>query len=156
MATAATKASAEAACGLLLLRLARASGRRLAESLEGLGMRGHEFAVLHQLSEAPSLSQQRLGAGLRIHPSNLVGLLDALEDDGLIVRARDPADRRRHAISLTPRGRRRLGAAERAALEAERDLLAPLGRSERDQLHAYLRRLAAHSCGTKACGPRSF
>ena len=149
-------AGAEAACGLLILRLARASGRRLGESLQDLGMRAHEFAVLHQLAESGFLSQQALGEGLRIHPSNLVGLLDALEGDGLIARARDPEDRRRHLVQLTERGRDRLASAQRAALDAERDLLEPLSPSERDQLYAYLRRLAAHSCGTKACGPRSF
>jgi DNA-binding MarR family transcriptional regulator len=149
------RANTESAAGLLILRLARASGRRLAEALAGLGMRGHEFAVLHQLAEAGRLSQQELGEGLRIHPSNLVGLLDALEGDGLIARARDPEDRRRHLVQLTDRGRDRLASAQRAALDAERDLLEPLSPSEREQLYAYLRRLAAHSCGTKACGPRS-
>lgn len=151
-----SKTGAESACGLLILRLARASGRRLAQSLDGLGMRGHEFAVLHQLSESGRLSQQQLGEGLRIHPSNLVGLLDALEADGLIARGRDPVDRRRRLVELTARGRRRLETAKRAALGAERDLLEPLSAPEREQLIAYLRRLAAHSCGTRACGPRSF
>ena len=155
MATA-SKATAEGSCGLLILRLARASGRRLAEALDGLGMRGHEFAVLHQISEAGRLSQLELGEGLRIHPSNLVGLLDALEADGLIARARDPADRRRRLVELTARGRSRLEAAKRAALDAERDLLEPLSATERAELLAYLRRLAAHSCGARPCGPRSL
>jgi DNA-binding MarR family transcriptional regulator len=148
--------STKAAVGLLILRLARASGRRLAEALDGLGMRGHEFAVLHYLSDSAPVSQQELGAALRIHPSNLVGLLDVLEGDRLVVRPRDPADRRRHLVELTDRGRRRLADAQRAALEAERDLLEPLAPREREALYIYLRRLAAHSCGTKACGPRSF
>jgi DNA-binding MarR family transcriptional regulator len=149
-------ANTEAAVGLMILRLARASGRRLGEALAGLGMRGHEFAVLHQLSESGPLAQQELGEGLRIHASNLVGLLDALEADGLIARGRDPRDRRRHLVELTGRGRDRLQRAQRAALAAERDLLEPLSQREREQLYAYLRRLAAHSCGRKACGPRSF
>lgn len=155
MATA-SKPSSGSACGLLILRLARASGRRLAEALDGLGMRGHEFAVLHQLSESGRLSQQALSEGLRIHPSNLVGLLDTLEEDGLIARARDPADRRRRLVELTPRGRRRLEVAKRAALDAERDLLEPLSADERAQLLAYLRRLAAHTCGARPCGPRTY
>lgn len=146
---------AEAACGLLILRLGRASGRRLTDALEGLGMRGHEFAVLHHLAESGPLSQQELGEALRIHPSNLVALLDALEADGLIARRRDPADRRRHLVELTGPGRRRLDTAEDAALAAERDLLEPLSARERAALHSYLRRLAAHSCGSRACGPRT-
>ena len=53
-------------------------------------MRTHEFAVLNHLAEAGPISQQELGQALRINPSNLVGLLDLLEADGLLVRARDP------------------------------------------------------------------
>jgi len=117
-------------------------------------MRGHEFAVLDYLADSPPVSQQELGEALRIHPSNLVGLLDALETDGLIVRPRDPADRRRHLVGLTPPGLRRLKTAKHAALEAERDLLEPLSAGERAELYTYLRRLAAHSCGARACGPR--
>jgi DNA-binding MarR family transcriptional regulator len=141
----------EAACGLLILRLARASGRRLAASLESLGMSGHEFAALHLLSDSGPLSQQQLSEGLRIHPSNLVGLLDALEAEGLVARTRDPADRRRHLVGLTPGGVRRLAQAQRAAIEAERELLAPLSAEERVELQSYLGRLAAHSCGMKGC-----
>src|SRR5262245_34045808 len=107
-----------AGSSVLLLRLARATSYRLAEALAALDMRNHEFAGLHRLWTARALSQQDLGAGLRINPSNLVGLLDALEADGLIIRPRDPADRRRHLVELTAVGRKRLAAAERAVAAA--------------------------------------
>ena len=154
MATA-TKAGEEAACGLLILRLARASGRRLAASLDSLGMTGQEFAALHLLLDSGPLAQQQLSEGLRIHPSNLVGLIDALEGEGLVARSRDPADRRRYFVGLTPAGHRRLAQAQKAAIETERELLAPLDEGERSELLSYLRRLAAHSCGMRGCGPRS-
>lgn len=147
----AEKAPSDAACGLLLLRLARASGRRLATALADLGMSGQELAALQLLRESGQLSQQQLSEGLRIHPSNLVGLLDSLEEQGLIGRLRDPADRRRHIVGLTPTGLERLAAAHEAARSAERELLAPLSADERGELHSYLRRLAAHSCGMKGC-----
>jgi DNA-binding MarR family transcriptional regulator len=150
MATAPT-ASPEAACGLLLMRLARASGRRLAASLESLGMSGQEFASLHLLHDSGPLSQQQLSQGLRIHPSNLVGLLDALEAEGLIGRTRDPADRRRHIVGLTPAGLRRLAAAKKAAVDAERELLEPLSPAEREEFLSYLTRLAGHSCRMRGC-----
>jgi DNA-binding MarR family transcriptional regulator len=138
---------AEAAgSALLIFRLARATGYRLAEALAALDMRTHEFAVLHHLQQAGPLSQQELGSALRINPSNLVGLLDALEGDGLVVRPRDPADRRRHVVELTAEGRRRLAKAKRAVATAERDLLAPLTEVERVQLNGVLERLASHTC----------
>jgi DNA-binding MarR family transcriptional regulator len=144
-------APTEAACGLLLLRLARAAGKRLAGALEGLGMSGQELAVLQLLAEIGPVSQQQLSEGLRIHPSNLVGVLDALEEEGLLGRARDPADRRRHLVGLTPRGLKRLSQAQAAARAAERELLAPLAAEERAELHSFLRRLAAHSCRVERC-----
>src|SRR3954468_23027405 len=111
---------------LLAMRLARVAGYRVGHALEELGMRTHEFAVLHYLRDAGALSQQDLGRALRINPSNLVALLDALQADGLIVRARDPEDRRRHLVGLTQDGNRRLERARQAAEDAERELLAPL------------------------------
>jgi MarR family transcriptional regulator, lower aerobic nicotinate degradation pathway regulator len=142
----------DAGCGLLMLRLARAAGYRLGRSLAELGIRSHQFAVLHQLAEAGPLSQQALGQALRVHPSNLVRLVDELEQDGLIVRGSDPRDRRRYLLELTPAGERLLVKAQRAAAEAERELLAPLGKSERGELHAMLSRMAWHACGRPGRG----
>ena len=137
---------------LLIFRLARATGYRLAQALAALDMRTHEFAVLHHLQQAGPPSQQELGSALRINPSNLVGLLDALEGDGLIVRPRDPADRRRHLVAWTAEGQRRLSEAKRAVEAAEQDLLAPLTEVERVQLMGVLERLASHTCGRgRAC-----
>jgi DNA-binding MarR family transcriptional regulator len=131
---------------MLVFRLARVTGYRLTRALAALELRTNEFAVLHYLHEAGPLSQQELGGALGINPSNLVGLLDALEADGLIVRPRDPRDRRRHLVGLTPSGQKRLVQAKRAVAQAEQELLAPLDGTERDQLHGFLKRLAGHSC----------
>jgi DNA-binding MarR family transcriptional regulator len=135
---------------LLFFRLARATGYRVGEALASLDMRTHEFAVLHQLDRAGPLSQQQLGAAVRINPSNLVGLLDDLQAEALVVRPRDPADRRRHLVELTAAGRRRLAQALRAVAVAEEDLLAPLSLGERKVLVELLERLARHSCAYKA------
>jgi len=122
-------------------------------ALAGIGMRPAEYAVLHQLEDAGHISQQALGRALRIHPSNLVALIDELEAGGYVLRPRDPDDRRRYLLELTPKGRRRLAEAQEAAMEAELELLAPLNRSERDRLRELLGRLAGHSCAPRdRCG----
>jgi DNA-binding MarR family transcriptional regulator len=136
-------------CGLLIMRLGRAAAVRMADALDGLDMRPHEFAVLHRLAEAGPVSQQQLGAALRVHPSNLVALIEGLEGDGLVVRPRDPADRRRYLLELTPRGRRRLARAEEATEAVERELLSPLSEREARVLHSYLTRLAGHVCAVR-------
>jgi len=139
------------ACGLLILRLGRAAGVRLGSALAALEMRPHEFAVLSGLAETEPMLQGRLGERMRVHASNLVALIDGLEADGLVVRRRDPADRRRYMIELTAGGRRRLERARQAAEETEEELLAPLSEAERRRLHSYLTRVAAHACGGRSC-----
>jgi len=141
----------ESACGLLILRLGRAAGVRLGAALAALEMRPHEFGVLSGLAETGPMSQGRLGERMRVHPSNLVALIDGLEADGLVVRRRDPADRRRYMIELTAAGARRLERARHAAEETEDELLAPLSEAERRHLHSYLTRVAAHACGGRSC-----
>jgi DNA-binding MarR family transcriptional regulator len=144
------QAGAESDCCLLMTRLGRASAVRLAASLAALEMHPHEFAVLKGLQEAGPMPQGRLGEALRVHPSNLVAVVDALEADGCVIRRRDPVDRRRYLLELTPSGRRRLEAAESATAQVESDLLAPLAEDERRRLRAYLKRVAAHACAPRA------
>lgn len=140
-------------CHLLILRLGRAAAVRLGAALGELGMHPQEFAVLHALSEGGPTSQGRLGETLRVHPSNLVAVIDGLEAEELVVRRRDPLDRRRYLVELTARGRRRLEQARHAAEQVEEELLAPLAAAERRTLHAYLTRVAAHACAGR--GKRS-
>ena len=139
----------------MIIRLARMTGYRMGGALAKLEMRTHEFGVLDHLNRAGPISQQELGTALRIDPSNLVGLLDALQQDGLVVRARDAADRRRHLVGLTDAGHARLESAKRATVEAEADLLAPLSPAERKQFLGVLERLTSHACsGPRGAGGR--
>ena len=144
--TAQTEAPAGSGCALLVARVARISGHRLSRLLAAARMSGHEFAILHRLAEGGTVHQRELSRTLRVHPSNLVAMIDQLEDSGLIARRRDPRDRRRQQVVLTAAGRRRLEQAQRAAAEAEEELLAPLSAPERQRLHDYLERLADHGC----------
>lgn len=133
-------------CGLLFVRLAKASASGLGEALESIGLTATEYAILHLLAETGPVSQQGIGRGLRIHPSNLVATLDDFEAAGLVIRPRDPADRRRYLVGLTEEGSRALARARAAVEHAERELLAPLSEAEARELHALLGRLAGHSC----------
>lgn len=139
-------------CGILLARVARMSSQALGGALEALRMTGHEFAILHRLEQGGSVHARELSRTLRLHPSNLVALLDQLQADGLIARRRDPSDRRRQIIKLTPAGTKRLRLATAAAAEAEQELLSPLSAEERRQLHSYLEQLADHACRPGARG----
>jgi DNA-binding MarR family transcriptional regulator len=139
-------ATLDSGCGLLILRLARASAWRLGRSLADSGLRWTDFAVLHHLEAQGPVAQRELASALRIQPSNLVSLLDDLERRGLLRRSPDPVDRRRHRVELTSRGRRAVTVAREATRRAEDDVLGPLSRAERREFHALLVRLTAHTC----------
>src|SRR5580693_6768969 len=88
----------------LLDHLARV-GRRAAEaSMAPGGLRPRHLIALKLLSEHGPASQQGLAEALSLDPSNVVGLLNELEERELIVRRRDPADRRRHIVELSATG----------------------------------------------------
>ncbi|MGH3514216.1 MAG: MarR family winged helix-turn-helix transcriptional regulator [Pseudonocardiaceae bacterium] len=80
-----------------------------------------------------------------IHRNVMVGLVDELEDRGLIERRRHPADRRAHAIHLTAAAHDLLRRAQRVADEHEAELLAGIGEDDRTYLIALLQHLADHT-----------
>src|SRR6202011_4087229 len=95
----------------LLEHLARV-GRRAAESsMSPGGLRPRHLIALKLLSEHGPASQQGLTDALSLEPSNVVGLLNELEERGLITRRRDPTDRRRHIVELSPLGEDELACA---------------------------------------------
>jgi len=78
-----------------------------------------------------------------LDPSNVVGLLNELEERGLITRRRDPADRRRHIVELSAAGAEELCLAQTRLSRVEDDLLSTLTVEERATLYRLLARAVA-------------
>ena len=76
-----------------------------------------------------------------------MGLLNELEEQGLIERRRSAEDRRRHTVALTAKGRRQLARAEFALLAIESEVLSGLDEAERRQLHDLLQRAVGGCTG---------
>src|SRR5829696_3501937 len=129
--------------GFLLGKLGYHATRTFAAALEHLGLRPKHYGVLLSIAREGGISQQELGERLRIDPSSIVAIIDDFERAGVAERRRDPADRRRYAIFLTPGGEALLGRAREAAAAAEQTMLAPLDPQERDALLILLGKLAA-------------
>jgi DNA-binding MarR family transcriptional regulator len=141
----------------LLKRLGMAAKSQTMEAYEGTGLHPYHHAILALLDEGTTETQGAIGEALGYDKGQLVGMLDELEEAGLIERKRDPADRRRHVVRMTSQGRTALGRLRRLSARIEDEFLAPLNEAERAQLHALLVRLAGHhvpSCAGAADGVR--
>jgi DNA-binding MarR family transcriptional regulator len=122
----------------LLEHLARVGRRAGESSLMPGGLRPRHLIALKLLSEHGPASQQGLAESLSLDPSNVVGLLNELEERELITRRRDPADRRRHIVELSPRGEEELGLAYARLRLVEDDLFRALSAEERATLYELL------------------
>jgi DNA-binding MarR family transcriptional regulator len=133
---------AERACApgsmALLTRLAKQVYRRSTEELLGMHMR--HLMALSYVRDHDGGPQQELAEALCMDANNVVLLLNELEDLGFVARRRDPADRRRHAVQLTPEGRNALESAEHSQEEIEDEVLAALDAEERATLWRLLGR----------------
>ncbi len=128
----------------LLKRLGFLAKEQGMAAYERTGLGPYHHAILVALDEGAPETQGAIADALGYDRGQLVGLLDELEEQGLVERRRDPNDRRRHLVRLTPDGRRALGRLRTLARRLENDLLTPLDERERQELHALLLRLAEH------------
>lgn len=98
-----------------------------------------EYWVLTCLVDRDAASQSYLSELLAIDASDMVRLIDALEEHGWAARERDPKDRRRQIVTTTKKGRNAQAKLAKLVTEAEDRAL---DESTSKQLK-HLRKLAA-------------
>jgi MarR family transcriptional regulator, lower aerobic nicotinate degradation pathway regulator len=126
----------------LLKRLGFAAKERGMAAYEREDVHPYHYAILLALEEGGHETQGAIADALGYDRGQLVGLLDELEERGLIERRRDPNDRRRHLVQMTAGGKHKLRRLRTLARELEDDFLEPLDAAEREQLHGLLLKLA--------------
>jgi DNA-binding MarR family transcriptional regulator len=126
----------------MLKRLGFMLKDRTMEAFEETGMTPYHHAVLALLHEDPRETQAMIADALGYDRSHLVGVLDELEERGLIERRRDPTDRRRHLVSLTKDGEQALERLRAVSKQIENEFFRPLDATERKTLNELLLRLA--------------
>jgi DNA-binding MarR family transcriptional regulator len=122
---------------------ARALGSAKANTLLGpLDLKIRSYAVLSLACSGAAPSQRELAEFLLLDPSQIVALVDGLEQRGLVQRETDPQDRRSKVIKGTEKGQQLLARAAAATQQAEDQAMSNLTASERAQLRELLRRIA--------------
>lgn len=143
-----------ARAGFLLAQLGDHSAARFVARLRPLGLHPRHFGLLSYLAAADGRTQQQLADAMAIHRNVMVGLVDDLEERGLVVRRRHPGDRRAHAVHLTTVARDLLAQAQPAVDEVEAELMAGLDEPDRRQLVSLLQRLVQHAGLSPGVHPR--
>ncbi|MGW3385943.1 MarR family winged helix-turn-helix transcriptional regulator [Streptomyces cinereoruber] len=138
--------------GFLLSFRGELTGARIRAALGVAGLHPRSVMTLMQLASGAT-SQRDLAAAMGIDPSQLVAVLNELEDQGLAERRRDPADRRRHIVEITEAGAAALERVDTAVNAAERELFGGLTDAEQALLRSLLDRVVVdptgHDCGAE-------
>jgi DNA-binding MarR family transcriptional regulator len=135
---------------LLMIKLGRITMHRFTEALEPFGIRPRHVAALIELRDRGELTQQSLCWQLHLDPTNLVAILNELEQRGYATRRRDPEDRRRHLVEVSKKGIAVIEKVSEVMDGVEADLLDGLEPAEREQLEGLLTSIWERSGGYEA------
>ena len=69
------------------------------------GVTGPQLQAMKTLSESPGIRISELAERIFLHPATVVGIVDRLEDRGLVARKRSKKDRRQVHVRLTAKGK---------------------------------------------------
>ena len=135
---------------LLMIKLGRITQHRFTEALQPFGVRPRHVAALIELRDRGELTQQSLCGQLHLDPTNLVAILNELEQRGFATRRRDPEDRRRHLVEVSKKGIAVIEKVSEVMDGVEADLLDGLQPAEREQLEGLLTSIWERSGGYEA------
>lgn len=111
------------------------------ERMSEYELRPVDFSIISVLHANPNITQKRLSNAIKVSPPNLAILLDRLEARGLLLRQRNPLDKRSQALMLTPSGDRLARQAEQTVSKLEAEATSALTDAERRRLLALLQKI---------------
>jgi DNA-binding MarR family transcriptional regulator len=130
--------------GFLARQLHRITAAIFDEETASFGLTGLQYGILNVVAVEPGIDQISVCNTLGVDRSTLAGVVDRLEDKGLVARRAGVADRRSNALHLTRAGKRILGEIEASADKAERRAFDIFSATEQAQFERLLARLVEH------------
>jgi DNA-binding MarR family transcriptional regulator len=133
----------------------RALHSRVRAGVSTGGLTFPRVTILRLLVHGGKTSSKDLAEAMRVTSADLPGLLDKLESEGYVTRRRDKADRRVVSVEATPKGRRKLGALWRAAMEEVAGVFEEWSDRDLRAFRDLLTRIGPAECGRACARPRS-
>jgi MarR family transcriptional regulator, transcriptional regulator for hemolysin len=127
--------------GLHLTRVSRAASRAFDDALAEAGGSLPVWLVLVSLKGGGLASQRELAEAVGVKGATLTHHLNTMESAGLVIRRRDPANRRLHRVEMTPDGDALFYRLRIAAMAFDKRLRTGFSESEVTQLETLLTRL---------------
>jgi MarR family transcriptional regulator for hemolysin len=127
--------------GLHLTRVSRAASRAFDDALAEAGGSLPVWLVLVSLKGGGLASQRELAEAVGVKGATLTHHLNTMESAGLVIRRRDPANRRLHRVEMTPDGDALFYRLRDAAMAFDKRLRTGFSESEVTQLETLLTRL---------------
>ena len=119
--------------GHLIRRLHQQSTQVFQAQMQAAGfdMTSVQFAALDAIAQQPGIDQASLAATIGFDRATIGGVVDRLEQKGLLQRQVSAQDRRARELQLTAEGKRLLKACRPVVEALQADILAPLTAPER-------------------------
>ncbi len=127
--------------GFLLAKAYQRACALYKEEFEGYDITPPQFGLLRFLWEEDGITQVELSNRSQIDRTTIGGLIDRLEQSGLLKRRPHPDDRRAYLICLTEAGRKLEQELMPLGDEVQRRILAPLTPDEVQALLSILQKL---------------
>ena len=130
--------------GLHLARTARSVSRAFDDALAEAGGSVPRWLVLISLKSQQLRNQRELAEAVGIREATLTHHLNSMDEEGLITRRRDPANRRVHLVELTEAGEAAFHRMRGAAVAFDEKLRAGFSDDEMASVESLLSRLEAN------------
>lgn len=106
------------------------------------GVTPGQYAVLRCLWDENAQTARKLTERLALDGSTITGILDRMEQKGLIIKLTDPKDRRAMQVTLTPQGRKLQEPLSQAIIDANHKALLKLNEVEAEYLKNILEEMS--------------
>lgn len=128
--------------GHLVRRLNQISVAIFADRMAGIGVEltPVQFAALSAIDARPGIAQAALAGAIAYDQTTLGGVIDRLEQKGLVAREVSPTDRRARVLTVTDAGQDLLARVRPVVRDLQDDILSGLDADEKAELLRLLKK----------------